>query len=61
MSWTGERTEKLKSLWAKGFSAQMGADELAVTRNAAIRGHPVGQPRLSARRPGRPQSKGPER
>jgi GcrA cell cycle regulator len=37
MLWTDERVERLKSLWAKGYSASQIADRLGgVTRNAVI-------------------------
>ena len=37
MSWTDERTEKLKKLWAEGLSASQIANQLGgVTRNAVI-------------------------
>ena len=37
MSWTDERIERLKNMWAKGATASQIADELGgVSRNAVI-------------------------
>ncbi|MGH7935571.1 MAG: GcrA family cell cycle regulator [Chthoniobacterales bacterium] len=46
MSWTDERTEILKKLWADGLSASQIADELGgMTRNAIIgKAHRLGLP-----------------
>ena len=69
MSWTDERVEQLKQLWAEGLSASQIARQLGgVTRNAVIgKVHRLGlagratparaeRPRLQvARRPARPR------
>ncbi|WP_281409432.1 GcrA family cell cycle regulator, partial [Oharaeibacter diazotrophicus] len=58
MSWTDERVERLKTLWAEGLSASQIAAELgSVTRNAVIgKVHRLGlsgraKPQVQAARP----------
>src|SRR5690348_17003333 len=55
MSWTDERIERLKSMWAKGATASQIADELGgVSRNAVIgKAHRLGlEQRPSPVKPG---------
>ena len=60
MSWTDERIDRLKSMWAKGATASQIADELGgVSRNAVIgKAHRLGlQSRPSPVKPNEPEAK----
>lgn len=62
MSWTEERIERLKSMWAKGATASQIADELGgVSRNAVIgKAHRLGlEARPSPVKPGEEKEKKP--
>src|SRR5687768_16865179 len=64
MSWTEERIERLKSMWAKGATASQIADELGgVSRNAVIgKAHRLGlEARPSPVKPGEDTDKDPAR
>ncbi|HXG81329.1 MAG TPA: GcrA family cell cycle regulator, partial [Sphingomicrobium sp.] len=60
MSWTEERIERLKAMWAKGATASQIADELGgVSRNAVIgKAHRLGlESRPSPVKPGEEKEK----
>ena len=61
MSWTDERVELLKKLWADGLSASQIAAELGgITRNAVIgKVHPAG-PKVPRRAPRASASRAPQ-